>query len=76
VNWLKDHLVADWKLALQWSSVRLNIAASVLALIYAAMPVLDPTIAAMLPARLQTEAIGAYAIIGLVLRVSKLKSNG
>jgi hypothetical protein len=40
------------------------------------MPVLDPSIAAMLPAQHQAKAIGLYALIGLILRLTKLKANG
>jgi hypothetical protein len=69
MKWLVD----DWKAALQWSSVRLHLIAATIALIYEAMPVLDPQIAAMLPAPLQAKAIGLYAVIGLLCRVTKIK---
>jgi hypothetical protein len=48
-----------------------------LAGVYALMPTLDPTLAAMLPLPLQARAIGAYAVVGLLLRVTQLKKpNG
>jgi hypothetical protein len=40
------------------------------------MPALDPNIAAMLPGGLPAKATGAYAIVGLILRLTKLKSDG
>jgi hypothetical protein len=73
---LQAKLVADWREAWRWSSVRLHLIAAAVGLLYEAMPVLDPSIAAMLPAQRQAKAIGLYALIGLILRLTKLKANG
>jgi hypothetical protein len=74
---LSDLLVDDWRHAWRWSSVRLHAAVTLLAGVYALMPTLDPTLAAMLPLPLQARAIGAYAVVGLLLRVTQLKKpNG
>jgi hypothetical protein len=73
---LKTHLVADWHEALKWSSVRLHLIVLALAALYEVMPALDPNIAAMLPGGLPAKATGAYAIVGLILRLTKLKSDG
>lgn len=73
---IKSTLVADWREALKWSSVRLHLAVLFLAAVYEAMPVLEPSIANMLPGSLPAKAIGAYALIGLILRVTKIGSNG
>lgn len=70
---LSDLLVDDWRQAWRWSSVRLHAFVALLAAAYAAMPVLDPQVAAMLPIPLQAKAIGAYALFGLLLRVTQLK---
>lgn len=73
---LKKHLVDDWHEALSWSSTRLHLAMLGMNLLFEAMPALDPQIAAMLPAALRSPAIGVYASIALVLRMTKLKPNG
>lgn len=74
---LSDLLVADWRQALRWSSMRLHAAVVLLAGLYAIMPTLDPAIAAILPMPMQAKAIGAYALIGALLRVTQLKKpNG
>ena len=66
-------IVEDWRQAWRWSSVRLHTLAAAIGLLNEAMPVLDPSIAGMLPAPLAAKAIGVYALVGLILRVSKLK---
>lgn len=71
--WLKSRLVDDWRHALAWSSVRLHLAVIGLNLLFAAMPALDPSIAGMLPKAFQSPAIGIYATIALLLRITKLK---
>jgi len=68
-----SRLAADWRTILTWSSVRLHLVAVAIGLIYEAMPVLDPSIAGMLPAPMQAKAIGVYAIGSLILRVTKIK---
>jgi len=68
MNWL----VADWRKL--WS-VWLHGAFSIIGAVYAVMPVLDPSIAAMLPAAQQMKAIGAYAMVGLLVRIIKQKSS-
>lgn len=73
---LQACLVDDWRDAWRWSSIRLHAAVLLVAALYEIMPVLSPEIATMLPASSQAKAIGAYAIIGVVFRVSKLKPNG
>lgn len=70
---LSDLLVDDWRQAWRWSSMRVHAAVALLAALYAAMPVLDPSIAAALPMPLQARAIGAYALIGALLRLTQLK---
>jgi hypothetical protein len=72
VSWLVDDIRQAWR----WSSVRLHAAMVLIAGMYEIMPALNPQIAAMLPAAQQAKAIGAYALIGLALRVTKLKGNG
>ena len=72
MSWLVD----DWRQALKWSSVRLHAAVLVLVAIYEIAPTLDPSIAAMFPAHIRPSVIGIYAILGLLLRVTKLKANG
>ena len=69
-------LVADVRNAWRWSSVRLHGMMILIAGVYEIMPVLSPQIAAMLPAEQQAKAIGLYAIVGLALRVTKLKADG
>jgi hypothetical protein len=55
--------------------VRLHLAVIALNTLFAAMPVLDPSIAAVLPKWLQSPMIGIYASIALALRMTKLKSS-
>lgn len=69
---LQSHLVADWRDCLKWSSMRLHVAAILISAMYQAMPVLDPSIAAMLPAPLAAKAVGIYAIGNAILRMTKL----
>jgi hypothetical protein len=69
MNWL----VADWRKL--WS-VWLHGAFALLGGIYAIAPTLDPQIAAMLPASQQMKAIGAYALVGLIVRSIKQKPGG
>jgi len=71
MNWL----VADWRECLRWSSVRLHGLAAVIGAVYTIMPTLDQSIAGMLPAPLQAKAIGAYAVLALIFRLTKLKSS-
>lgn len=73
LSWLKSHLVADWRDFHKWASMRLNGLAVIIATIYQVMPVLDPQIAAMLPAPLVAKAIGAYALFGAMFRVIQFK---
>ena len=68
-------LVSDWRDALKWSSVRLHSAMLVLNLVFQAMPALDPQIAGMFPKALQSPLIGIYALVALLFRVTKLKSD-
>lgn len=73
MNWLTARLVDDWHKALTWSSIRLHLAVIGLNMLFAAMPELDPSIAGALPKAFQSPAIGIYAAIALVLRMTKLK---
>ena len=72
MTWLRAHLISDWNRL--WS-VWLHAAFTAVGAVYAVMPVLDPSIAAMLPAPQQAKAIGAYALVGLLVRIVKQKSN-
>jgi hypothetical protein len=73
---LKARLVTDWRNLLKLATVRLHLIAIAIGSIYAAMPTLDPTIAAALPAPLQAKAIAAYAVVGLIFRSFKLSPGG
>jgi hypothetical protein len=75
MEWLRARLVDKWRNLVRLASVRLHLAAVAIAALYAAMPVLDPAIAAALPAPLQTKAIGAYAAIGLIVRVLRFRRS-
>jgi hypothetical protein len=70
VNWLRQHLITDWRS--RWS-IWLHAVFSTVGLIYDAMPVLSPQIAAILPAAQQMKAIGFYALVGLAVRVVRQK---
>lgn len=74
-SWIRSHLVADWNQAHKWSSMRLHGAAILIATVYQVMPVLDPQIAAMLPAPMVAKAIGAYAILGAAARVIQVRQR-
>jgi hypothetical protein len=71
----KVHLVEDWQCAHKWSSVRLHLVAIALNALFAAMPSLDPAIAGMLPKVFQSPVIGVYAIVALVLRLTRMRSG-
>jgi hypothetical protein len=73
---IRKRLVDDWRQAWRWSTVRFHALMLLLAGVYEIMPALSPQIAAMLPAAHQAKAIGVYALIGLLLRLTKMKSNG
>jgi hypothetical protein len=75
MNWLRTRLVADWRTLLGFASMRLHLLAVAIGALYAAMPVLDPSIAAALPAPHAAKAIAAYAAIGAIVRATKLKSG-
>lgn len=62
-------------LARKWS-VQLHALMIAISAAYQAMPTLDPSIAAMLPAPQQVKAIGLYAFVGLILRILKQKPGG
>jgi len=69
-------LVPDWQQAWRWASVRVHALMVLLAGVYDLMPALNPQIAAMLPAPQQVQAIGAYAIVGILVRLARLKGDG
>lgn len=75
MQWLRARLADDWRQLLGFASVRLHLLAVAIAAVYAAMPALDPAIAAILPAPLQAQAIGLYALLGFVVRVIRFKSS-
>jgi hypothetical protein len=72
---LRVELVDDWRLCLRWSSVRFHLVVIALNAMFAAMPSLDPQIAALLPKAFQSPAFGIYAAIALALRLTKLKAS-
>lgn len=65
-------IVPDWREAWRWSSVRLHAAVLGLVALYEIMPSLNPQIAALLPTHWRPWGYGIYAIIGLLLRLTKV----
>ena len=75
MSWLRAYLVEDVHLAWRWSSVRFHGVVLLLASIFAIMPELDPAIAGVLPKPAQSVAFCIYAVVALLFRVTKLKSD-
>lgn len=70
---IKAHMVADWRTLLSFASVKVHLAAIAVGAVYQTMPVLDPQVAAALPAPLVAKAISLYAVGGIILRAVKFK---
>jgi hypothetical protein len=75
---IRAHLIDDWTRCYRLFSVQLHLVMGTWTLIYAVMPALDPSIAAMLPSPFQKPVIGAYAVLGVLTRViaQKAKADG